>query len=189
MAESKDELRARFRKLRASIPPDERARIDDAIARRIIDLPAYREAQALFAYLSFGNEVETRAIMRDAWDRGKLVALPYCIPGTRTMTWHRVESLDGLVRSKIGVEEPAPDPATEVDPLTVGPAIALVPGLTFDDRGFRLGYGGGFYDVFLSRFPGTTVGLCRSAQAVASLDVLGALDEHDLPVHIVVMET
>ena len=82
--------------------------------------------------------------------------------GTRKMRWYRVESLDGLVRSRYGVDEPAEDPAFEVDPSQSENAVALVPGLEFDRQGYRLGYGGGFYDTFLSAFPGVSVGLCRS---------------------------
>ena len=64
--------------------------------------------------------------------------------------------------------------------------IALVPGLTFDGHGFRLGYGGGFYDTFLARFEGVSVGLCRDAQMSRDLCAEGLLDAHDLPVQIVV---
>ena len=64
-------------------------------------------------------------------------------------------------------------------------ALALVPGLAFDAAGFRLGYGGGFYDTFLADFPGTTVGLCRTCQLSAVPLPRGP---YDLPVGLVVTE-
>ena len=64
-------------------------------------------------------------------------------------------------------------------------ALALVPGLAFDAAGFRLGYGGGFYDTFLPNFPGTSIGLIRACQLVERLAVR---DVHDAPVNIVALE-
>ena len=57
--------------------------------------------------------------------------------------------------------------------------LAIVPGLAFDRQGFRLGYGGGFYDTFLSGFAGIAAGLCREALAVDDLAAAGVLDAHD----------
>lgn len=191
--EKKNQWRKRFQQLRAAIPAEERERMDAGITQRLLALPEYRQADVLLAYLSFGDEVETRNIMRQAWADGKAVLLPRCIPGTRTMTWYRVESLDGMVKSSFGVDEPAEDPAAKIDPTTVGNALVLVPGLTFDPQGYRLGYGGGFYDVFLSGFAmaanesvrHATAGLCRACQMV---DHVEALDSHDFPADIVVTE-
>ena len=182
----KNELRARFKHLRASIPPQERARIDTGIASQVIALPEFAAADALLAYLSFGAEVETRAIIQEAWSAGKLVALPRC-EENRAMRWYKVESFDNLVTSPFGVDEPAADPAVEIDPAAVGAALVLVPGLTFDSQGYRMGYGGGFYDVFLAGAGAraVTVGLCRQAQLSEQVE---ALESHDLPVQVVVTE-
>ena len=183
---TKPELRAHFKKLRATIPADERVRIDQAIAQQVVDLPAFAEAEVLLAYLSFGAEVETRGIIRAAWDAGKLVALPRCVPGTRTMQWYRVDSLDNLVKSPLGVEEPAENPELEIDPAALDAVLVLVPGMAFDAQGYRLGYGGGFYDVLLASLDparATTVGLCREAAFCSRFD---CLDDHDLPVQLVV---
>ena len=100
------------------------------------------------------------------------------------MEWFVVDSLEGLVRGEHGVLEPVRDPARMVEPAC-GPRgiasdqLAIVPGLAFDQQGFRLGYGGGFYDTFLSRFAGIAAGLCREALAVGDLAAAGVLDAHD----------
>ncbi len=181
----KKTLRAQLMRLRAGIPDEQRAEIDAGIAARVLALPAYRTADAVFTYLDMGAEIRTRDIIADAWAAGKTVALPRCIPGTRLMAWHRVTSLDGLVASRFGVAEPVDDPETLVRPADFAAPIALVPGLAFDERGYRIGYGGGFYDVFLASFPGKTVGLCRESLLVERLPFLGA---HDLPVQAVATE-
>lgn len=185
--ERKAELRARLRSVRAAIPAEERSRIDDRIASRLFDAPEYRNARAIMTYLSFGDEVDTRAIVRRAWADGKVVALPRCVLRSREMSWHVVTSLEALEESSFGVEEPVDDPATLL-PLDDGPSLAVVPGLTFDAAGYRLGYGGGFYDTFLASFHGASAGLCREAQMSVDLAAEGLLDGHDRAVGIVITE-
>lgn len=184
--ERKRELRRRYKEVRATLGKDGRASRDAAIADGVTRLPEYLAADTVLTYLSVGDEVDTRALVRDTWVRGKSVALPWCVPGTRRMRWFYVSSLDGLVRSPFGVEEPVPDPAREVDPKAGPGALAVVPGLSFDERGYRMGYGGGFYDVSLAEFAGASIGLCREPQ-MAPVGTL-ALDEHDVPVDVVVTE-
>ena len=185
---TKDEARAHYRALRESLGDGGRAAADVAIAERVTKLAAFAQADAVFTYLSVGAEVDTRRIIRAAWDAGKLVAVPRCVPNSNAMSWHRLESFDGLVRGSFGIEEPPDDASTLVAVPAPGSgtrAIALVPGYSFDAEGYRLGYGGGFYDVFLPGFGGTSIGLCRAAQfSPAPLP----RDSHDVPVDVVVCD-
>ena len=166
MDESKREVREQMRTLRAGLDARERAQADAQIAAQVIAHPAYRAAQTVFTYLSVGDEVDTRAIIRDAWAAGKTVAIPRVVPGTRTMQWFAIESFDALETSSFGVQEPPADPARMVESSDGEgeSTLALVPGFTFDAEGYRIGYGGGFYDVFLSAFGGVSLGLCRRTQ-------------------------
>jgi 5-formyltetrahydrofolate cyclo-ligase len=184
-SQDKSIVRAHFLELRAGIPEQERRSIDAGIAARVLELPAFQMADAVFTYLDMGDEVRTRSIIQAAWDAGKTVALPRCIPGTRQMAWHRTRSFKDLVKSRFGIDEPPDDPATRIVPASFGTPIALVPGATFDRGGYRIGYGGGYYDVFLAAFPGTTVGLCRECQLSERLT---CLDAHDVAVQAVVTE-
>ena len=183
----KKRLRVRMAGIREMLGPEGRAAADANIAAKVIEHPAYVEADMVFAYLSVGSEVDTRAIIRDAWVRGKTVAVPRCVPKTNLMDWYRIEDFEGLESGSFGIEEPPADPERLVDvpgPETGVKAVALVPGYTFDAQGYRLGYGGGFYDVFLPTFGGTSLGLCRSAQF--SPDPIPC-HELDIPVDVVVM--
>lgn len=175
-------LRDEYKRLRAGLGPEARAQADAAIARQVAASPAWRRAQLVLTYLSVGDEVDTRALVRRAWQEGKAVALPRVVPHTRMMDWYLVEDLDRLETSPFGVLEPPADPAHLLSLGGEGfaaPLLALVPGLAFDRRGFRLGYGGGFYDTLLARLAGDALGLCRAAQLVDSLGALGALDPWD----------
>ena len=155
-------MRAQFKAVREELSVGERCAIDEAIARKVAALPEVAAADGVFTYLSFGAEVDTRELIQRAWEAGKTVCLPRVVPSTREMRWYAVESFDGLVRSSFGVEEPPDDPSREVRPAVFACPVALVPGLAFDREGFRLGYGGGFYDTFLPAFPGTSIGLIRA---------------------------
>ena len=186
--ERKRTLRKRLRIVRKGLGAAARASIDGGIERHVIALPEFAGADVLLAYLDFGAEVRTRGIIQAAWDVGKAVALPWCVPGTHDMRWYRVSSFEALVRSRLGVEEPVPNDKDEQRLNTGERMLSLVPGLTFDPSGYRLGYGGGFYDTFLARFDGVSVGLCREAQMSEDLRALGVVDAHDLPVRLVVSE-
>ncbi|MBE6469852.1 MAG: 5-formyltetrahydrofolate cyclo-ligase [Coriobacteriaceae bacterium] len=182
----KGALRRRMLALRLAIPAAARADADARIARRVRELPAFAAAGTVFTYLSFGPEVDTRALIAAAQAAGKTVALPR-VAGRRALTWHAVSDLADLVPSSFGMDEP--DGSTPpIDPGLDSSAVALVPGLAFDGRGFRLGYGGGFYDAFLSGFAGVSIGLCRVAQRVDDLAALGAREGHDRAVDVVVGE-
>lgn len=185
MNQEKRELRARLKAERDATPATERAAADAAIAERLMGLSAWDAAEVVLCYLSFGSEVETRPVIEAAWAAGKRVALPRCVPGSLAMRWHEVRDLASLERGEHGVLEPADDPATLVDPYATPSALCVVPGLGFDRAGFRVGYGGGYYDFFLYDFPGTSAGVVRSAQL---LDWIGCVEAHDRAVDLVVCE-
>lgn len=180
---SKEALRSTFRVRRSALSKEERARADLRIASRLLELPEVVRADCVFTYLSFGSEVDTRFVITRCWEMGKRVCLPRCAAGY-TLTWHAVEDLDHLVRSLFGMEEPAAG-APQAQPAGSVYSVALVPGLAFDRRGFRLGYGGGYYDRFLPAFSGVSIGLCRSDLLS---DELPSLSEYDYPVDLVVTD-
>lgn len=185
--DAKRALRREIKALRDGLGADARQRIDAAIADNVSELAPYALAPVVFTYLSAGSEVDTRGIIRNAWANGKTVAIPRCVPGSRLMEWHVIESFEGLEKGSLGIDEPPANPATLIDPSQQGPlSVALVPALSYDPYGFRLGYGGGYYDTFLPSFPGVSIGLCRNAQlSTAPLPT----DLHDAPVSFVVTET
>ena len=186
--ERKRELRAHFKQVRRELGAEGRAVADAGIEANLLALREFAEAEVLLAYLDFGPEVRTRGIIEAAWRAGKVVALPWCVPGTHEMRWFRVSSFDALVKSKLGMDEPVPDPANEQLLGTGERMLALVPGLTFDAAGNRLGYGGGFYDKFLAKFDGVSVGLCREAAWSGDLRAEGIIDTRDLSAQIVMTE-
>ena len=177
-----------MRAARAAIAADERAHIDALIVEKILRSWVWADATMVYTYLSFGCEVDTRALIEHAWCEGKRVALPRCVPRTRSMRWFIVDSFEGMERSPMGIEEPPIDATRAAPAVGCVTALALVPGLAFDAQGFRIGYGGGFYDSFLAGFEGISVGLCRTQFIVDDLPSLGVVEPHDLPVDLIACE-
>lgn len=177
--------RASLKAVRDGLSEVECAAASERIAHEIFSCEAYQRAETIFSYLSFGTEVETRCIIRQAWADGKLVALPRCA-GPRILRWYQVSSFEGLEKSRYGMWEPPAEPDSEVAPGMSASTLAIVPGLAFDASGMRLGYGGGYYDAFLASYLGVAVGVCFSCQLIPSLSAYGLTEPHDQPVSRVI---
>lgn len=166
--EYKKELRARFKKLRLEIPAEKKLEKDAKIRVGVMNLPEYKACKTLLCYVSKDAEVDTHKLIEAAIKAGKTVAVPYCVEGTRDMEFYKITSLSQLMPGTFGVLEPVADGKNRI--IDFSGAICVLPGLVFDMAGFRLGYGGGYYDRFLSRkYRGVTVGICYSECTMNSL--------------------
>ena len=156
----KSELRQGYKTKRADMSEKIKLEMDSEIQSRLLTLRQYMKCKTLFTYVSKDMEVDTFAIIRAAWANGKAVAVPRCVPQTREMEFYYIKNTDDLAPGAFGVYEPIPERCTLVTDFSSG--LCIVPGLSFDAEGYRLGYGKGYYDRFLSVFGGDTVGLCYS---------------------------
>ena len=154
-------LRQSIKQMRAALAPEEKKRMDDSITNSFLRSTSYTRSDVILTYVSTDIEVSNESINLTALGEGKRVACPRCVDGTRQMEFYYIESLDDLAPRTFGVREPEPDPERLYDGK--GRPICIVPGLSFDRWGYRLGYGKGYYDRFLSKYSGWTVGLCYSA--------------------------
>ena len=153
-------LREQYKRLRRNMPREIQDAYDETIARRVAALWQYKRCRMLLTYVSTAIEVDTRRIIERALADGKQVAVPRCVPGTRDMEFYLIRGLDELEPGTFGVLEPKPDPDFLVTNFEHG--LCLIPALCYDWRGYRLGYGKGYYDRFLAHFGGDMVGICYS---------------------------
>jgi 5-formyltetrahydrofolate cyclo-ligase len=165
LAEEKATLRARMRAVRGAIPPEERALLADRIEARLGDLPEVRRARTVLLFYSFGSEVPTSGIARRLLDRGQRVLLPFLEASTMEAAELRADRPP--VVTTYGPKEP-PE-RVPVDPSEVD--VVLTPGLGFDRDGYRIGYGGGHYDGYLSRLGphATRIGIGFDAQVLEAV--------------------
>lgn len=156
----KADLREQYKSLRRKMTPSEKKTCDDIITNRITALWQYKHCDLLLSYVSTPIEVDTLEIIKKALADGKKVAAPRCVNGTRNMEFYRIRSLNDLERGSFGVMEPVPEKCEIVNDFTN--SLCLVPALCYDWKGFRLGYGKGYYDRFLAGYDGHMIGICYS---------------------------
>ena len=126
--------------------------------------------------MPYNQEVRTEIVLKKALEDGKRVAVPK-VYGDE-MRFIYIDSFDCLEKSEKGIPEPIGDEPVAQDPT----ALVLMPGLAFDPQGHRVGYGGGYYDKYLSAEPGhPTVALCFDFQMMPEL----VTEEFDIPVDLV----
>lgn len=181
-AEGKAALRRQVRLTLEGLSPEAVRRGDDALFAAFSALPQVEAASTLFAFWGIpGREPDTGRLIRALTAQGKRVGLPRMLPG-RQMEVRLYEPDRPLVPASFGILEPPADA-----PLLARPDIdlALVPAVCYDRSGFRLGFGGGYYDRWLSGFSGFTVGLCRDCVLQDRVPT----EDHDCRVDLLLTET
>jgi 5-formyltetrahydrofolate cyclo-ligase len=179
---AKEELRKRLAALRRTLASDTRQSYARAMSERLLAEPSFSRAQVVLAYSALRFEIDPRPIVERAWELQKTVVLPRIIPETRGLALHVYRPGDALVESGFVVQEPLLS-APQVDGRDID--LVLVPGLGFDLRGQRLGYGQGYYDRLLPALPraerfGLTFELSLLVEVPCSA--------HDIPVDYLVTE-
>ena len=171
--EYKSELRKKIRRQREEMPPKQKALLDKLVLKNILKLRQYKANDTILTYVSTKIEVDTFGLIRQALKDGKRVAVPRCIDNSREMDFYYITSLNQLEPRTFGVLEPIKEQCEILKDYSKG--LCIIPGLVFDFDGYRLGYGKGYYDRFLSRFGGDTAGVCYSSCFLWKL-VLGFYD-------------
>lgn len=143
----KQNFRSRQAKRRDELPTERRAVWSVAACRHMASFLDHRAVESLMAYIPFRSELDLSALIEWGWARDKDIIIPRCVVADRSMTLHRLRSWDQLASGAYGIKEPNPDlsPALALNAI---PKVIIVPGLAFDLKGGRLGYGGGYYDRF-----------------------------------------
>lgn len=178
---TKAELRKLLKERRASIPADSKKGLDLSIVRRILASRAYQKADTLLLFAPLPGEVNLLPLVRAARKDGKNVAFPRCHTETNTMEFFLLLPEQRLIKGAYGIPEPPEDAPKWI---ATEKTLCLLPALTFDPSGNRLGYGKGYYDRFLSTFPGIAAGAVYEGMMVKQVPT----EPHDLPVRLLFTE-
>lgn len=188
--EDKATLRRLYAQKRDSIP--HRAEAETALRNNLFSIAPWKDASLICGFLSVRNEPDTKPILACALAEGKAIALPVTLTNAREgrMVFRQICEMNPteLITARYGLTEPAESCPT-LPWEAFAHTLVLVPGLAFDDEGYRIGYGGGYYDRFLSelrirRIPHTTVGLTFSVCRPTTLP----REAFDLPVDYILDE-
>jgi 5-formyltetrahydrofolate cyclo-ligase len=174
LGSDKKALRASMAASRAALSPAQAELAARAAQERVWGLRRWREAETVALYMAFRAETSAALLLERAWAEGKRALLPRCPrcgpEGARVMEFAPVRCLEELCPGAYGIL--APDPGRCPTETACVPDLLVAPGLAFDRQGYRLGYGGGYYDRYLARpeLRGTfCVGLCFAVQLIDEL--------------------
>ncbi|WP_346900113.1 5-formyltetrahydrofolate cyclo-ligase [Clostridium sp. UBA7503] len=178
--EEKRQLRNKIMKRIAELSKDYTLEADKKIYEKVINLKEYKEAKIIFCFVSTEDEINTRNIIENALESGKRVGVPKCI-GKGIMEVHEIKGYKSLKNGKYGILEPKDE-----CPLIMSEEIdfAIIPCVSCNMEGYRLGYGGGFYDRYLEHVTFATAVICREK---ITCDYI-PYDEHDVKIHKVITD-
>lgn len=182
--QQKAALRKHYTEIRRSWNDEQRTGLNRAVtdnAKRLIEELGIKK---LFCYVSaFPVELDTIKLIEYALSRGIETAVPKCLDKKGHMSFYSISSISQLEEGCFGI--PEPDLSVCREAAADSSALCIVPGLSFDESGKRLGFGGGYYDRFLADFPGLTAGLCTEDCISQKMPA----DNYDIAVSYILTET
>ena len=176
----KAELRQFYHEKRKSLA--DRDVKDRLICEHFLNSGLYKNAKLLLCYAALKEEINADFIIEKALADGKKVALPRCLDKSGNMEFYYIDSLSKLSVGSFGIREPDFKACKKVESFS--DCVCLVPGLSFDKNGCRLGYGKGYYDRFIKKFIFISVGLCYNELLSEALPT----EQHDKAVDFIVTE-
>ena len=174
----KSELRKQVLHEMKAIFQEQKQFIDQALTEQLLQHPFYQEAKVIATYLSFPHEFQTQELIEQALKDGKKVLIPKTYPKGRMD--FVVYDPQQLVKTSFGLLEPQGD-LEVVDVSQID--LIHVPGLAFTTEGYRIGYGGGYYDRYLKHFSGNTLSTVYPCQIRDFIP-----EDHDIPVQEVLID-
>ncbi|CAM4130873.1 hypothetical protein BAMA_22310 [Bacillus manliponensis] len=182
MREEKQQLRKIMLQNLHSLSKDDHITLSEKIEASLYKQKEWKEAKIIGITLSMGKEVHTDSIIERAWKEGKKVAVPKCERGTGKMTFRCITNFDQLETVYMKLREPIPAITEIVESQQID--LLVVPGVVFTRDGFRIGYGGGYYDRYLENYEGNTLSLVFQFQVVPYIPT----EPFDQPVQKIITE-
>lgn len=176
----KSERRKELKKKRKLI--EKKNEKDAFIRENLICSDFYLDAKMVLLYAALDDEINVDECITDALMLSKQVALPVCINDKGDMKFYYIKSMSDLNTGFFGVREPDVHKCKEVTDFS--DSICIVPGIAYDKRGYRLGYGKGYYDRFMQKSTSLFIGLCYNELVDDELPI----GEYDIPVKYIITE-
>lgn len=155
--------------------------IEEKFYHTLFQTDIWKESSVIGTTYSTENEWNTKPIIERAWQDGKQIAIPKSNHQSKEMKFYELNHFDELIVGDYNIKEPKKNNQM-IDKEIID--LLIVPGVVYNSSGYRIGFGGGFYDRFLSDFSGETVSLVASFQ----INELLPVEEHDLPVKYYITE-
>ncbi len=177
---TKNEVRAQVKALKSAMTHREVAQRSQSVMDKLFELEEFKSATKIFTYVSYNQEVQTLGLIEYCLGLGKEVYVPKVYDSI--IKFHNIDSLGLLNSGKYGILEPCNEFRDEWNGES---GVMIMPGLAFGRDFSRVGYGGGYYDRYLSVNPMTAVAVCFDFQLFESVEI----EEYDYRPDIIVSET
>src|SRR5699024_7963953 len=149
------------------ISKSQKQHIEKQLLFQLTQFNCWERASAIGITASQKIEWDTKIIIETAWSQNKKVYVPKCYPEKKQLIFYELDSFNQLENGYANILEPNPNVTFSANKEQI--ELLLVPGVLFDRRGYRIGFGGGYYDRFLQDFPNKTVSLASEYQMAESL--------------------
>lgn len=146
------------------------------ISKKLTNSAEWKNAKTIALTVSRFPEVDTWQLIRKGWEEGKKIVVPKCYPEKKEMLFYQISAFDELETVYHDLYEPIEGKTKRIENDEID--LLIVPGLAFNCTGYRIGFGGGYYDRFLMNYNGLAVSVAFSEQIVNQLPT----ENHDLPV-------
>lgn len=176
-------IREEILKKRKGLPVETRAIYSKEITEKILNSDSYTNAKTIMCFISFSDEISTRSFIKKAIADGKKIVVPITFPENKELKPSLLKDLNELEPGFYNILTPKKEFERFINPKEID--LVIVPGVAFRRDGYRVGYGGGYYDRFLSKIPNTpTIAIGFDIQVVKDLPV----DSFDIPVNYIYTE-
>lgn len=179
----KEELRQQIHAVLKSMPDNQYHIYSATICEKVLQEPLIIEGKTIAITISNKPEVDTTPLIEALWKLGKRVAVPKCNAKTKDMDFYIFQNFSELETVYMHLREPIPALTEHVEAADID--VIIVPGVVFDESGYRIGYGGGFYDRYLTNYDGELIVLAFDEQVISNVPT----EIHDLPVNQVITQT
>lgn len=179
---NKSKLRKKTIEYLNTISFTEKQNIEQKLVHNLLNTPLWKNANVVGITVSQKYEWDTRMLIETAWKQGKQIVIPKCYPNEKEMMFYSFLSYSDLENVYMDLWEPKVTRLKKLVKKDID--LLVVPGLLFDRLGYRIGFGGGYYDRFLQSFPNITVSLTSDRQILTNLPH----ESFDIPVDYIITE-
>ncbi|MDD2446281.1 MAG: 5-formyltetrahydrofolate cyclo-ligase [Tissierellia bacterium] len=175
-------LRKKILEERANFSKEVNISLSKDIVMKLMNTEQYRNANTIMCFISFGSEINTHEFIKKAIKDGKRLTVPVTFHEPKEMKPSQLLSFDELEPGYYGILTPKKEFIRYIDPKEID--LIIVPGAAFDRQGYRVGFGGGYYDRFLADLNCMKISIAFGLQIVDKVPREG----HDLPVDMIITE-
>ncbi|MDO4814322.1 MAG: 5-formyltetrahydrofolate cyclo-ligase [Gemella sp.] len=179
MKETKSKIRKEVLEKLARYRKEEREEISNTLCQKVIASLEFIQAKTIAITLAHKLEWDTSLIIEEVWKQGKQVCIPKTYPQGK-MDFYIYDKETKLEKSAFGIDEPKDSKLVTKEEID----LIIVPGVVFDKEGYRIGFGGGYYDRYLADYQGKTIALASKEQIVENV----YREDHDVAVNRVIIE-